>query len=197
MDSEKNARAQANLRMYVNDMLAVERDLIDAVAGQMEDAHVKAEPDIQALITEIFADAVAREERLRELTTTLGGEVGAVFKEAFAAAAGTLAGIYGSFRKHPISRMLRDDHVALNLTAVAYGMLHTTALAYNQTEVAGTALLHLQTLPGQIIRLGHLIPDAVVKELAAEYPHTQLDVIDVARQNIHNAWMNANPDDGL
>ena len=177
--------------MYINDMLAVERDLTNAVSGQMEDEAVKAEPDILALLNEIFADSVARAERLRELTTQLHGEMGAAVKEAIASAAGTLAGLYGSLRKHPISRMLRDDHVALNLAAVAYGMLHTTALAYEEPEVAAAALLHLDSLPGQILQLGHLIPEAVVKELVADYPQAQVHAIDTARRNIENAWDNA------
>ncbi|MDB6140541.1 MAG: hypothetical protein JWO94_3613, partial [Verrucomicrobiaceae bacterium] len=94
-------------------------------------------------------------------------------------------------RKHPVSRMLRDDFVALNVASVAYGMLYTSALAYQEEEVAAIALSHLNALPSQLTELGRLIPEAVVKELTEEYPQANISAIDTARKAIDAAWMDA------
>ncbi|MDB6117104.1 MAG: hypothetical protein JWO08_885 [Verrucomicrobiaceae bacterium] len=187
----ESSPVKSNLRMYVNDMLAVEHDLTNALNGQLADDNIKSEPDIHALLTEILADSIARADRLKTLSDGLDGQVGAVLKEAVSSAAGTVAGWYGMVRKHPVSRMLRDDHVALNVASLAYGMLYTSALAYDHQEIASATLSYMGTLPGQIMELSQLIPEVVVKELAEDYPQVDTSAIDVAKRAMLNVWMEA------
>jgi hypothetical protein len=179
--------AASNLRTYVNDMIAVERDVYNAISGQIEDKHVKEVPEVRALLTEIAAGSKARLESMEALSFKLEGKVGAAIKEAVAAATGLLAGIYGKVRKHPVSRMLRDDQVALNLCATAYGMLYTTALVYDEEEVAIASLEHLNALPSQIIGLTRVIPGIVVKELTEDHPGDP-EAATIAQGAILAAW---------
>jgi hypothetical protein len=179
--------AASTLRTYVNDMIAVERDVYNAVRGQIEDERVREVSEVHALLTEIAAGSRSRLDSMEALSAKLDGKFGAAVKEAVAAATGALAGIYGKVRKHPVSRMLRDDQVALNLCATAYGMLYTTALVYDEEEVAIASLEHLNALPSQIIGLTRVIPGIVVKELTEEHPgHPEAATI--AQGAILAAW---------
>lgn len=179
--------AASNLRTYVNDMIAVERDVYNAVSGQIEDKRVQDVPQVHALLTEIATRSKGRLDNMEALSSKLEGKFGAAIKEAVAAATGLLAGIYGKVRKHPVSRMLRDDQVALNLCATAYGMLYTTALVYEEEEVAIASLEHLNELPAQIIGLTRVIPGIVVKELTEEHPGDP-EAAAIAQGAILAAW---------
>src|SRR6478672_4306854 len=123
-----DSKARQTLLMYVNDVLALERDIQEAVHRQMNDEHVRQQSDAAALIKEIALFTDTRITALGELSNVLGGGVG-VIKEVVAAAAGVLAGLYGKVRKHPVSRILRDDYTALALAATAYSMLYTASVA--------------------------------------------------------------------
>ncbi len=173
--------------MYVNDTLALERDLKEAIDRQIEDEHVERSPEVAALLNEIAIANDARLANLGELSTTLGGGAGAV-KEAVAAAAGVLAGFYGKVRKHPVSRMLRDDYTALALAATAYSMLYTTAVALHDKHVAALAQRHLRDVTPLIMQLSRIIPTAVVAELAADFPDVNREAVEAGREATIRAW---------
>ncbi len=158
-----------NLSMYVNDMAALERHLHDAIVTQNGDDRVKADPAVAALLGRIH---VASHRRMTTMETHAAqlqaGGAGAAVKEAVTAVAGTLAGLYGKVRKHPVSRMLRDDYVALSLAATAYSMLYTTALAVRDIKVAVAALENLESVTPLIMELTRIIPRVVLKELAED-----------------------------
>src|SRR4030095_8523211 len=180
-----------NLRLHVNDMVALEREIHDAVHGQMNDDRVKADPAVKALIEKIHA---AVKIRLRDMEThaaALGDTPGKSVKEAVATVTGTLAGLYDKIRKHALSRMLRDDTVALDLAATAYSMLYTTALALRDLPVANVALRHLRAIPPQVIALTEMIPEVVVRELAADDPNVDKSATELARKNTREAWQAA------
>ena len=174
--------------MYLNDMVALEREIHDAVHGQMNDERVKANPAVKALVEKIHAAAKVRLSDMETHAAALGGSPGKAVKEAVATVAGTLAGLYDKIRKHPVSRMLRDDTVALNLAATAYSMLYTTALALRDLPVANVALRHLRGIPPHVIELTKIIPEVVVRELAADNPDIDQTVVALARKNTRAAW---------
>jgi len=189
--TEKHTAEQiSNLRMYVNDMLALEADISKAVSGQLDDDRVKAEPGVAELLRDIADSSTSRKRALEHLAEQLEGRFGAMVKEAIMSTAGVLAGLYGMVRKHPVSRMLRDNHVALNLAATAYGMLYTTAVTYDDDQIAEVALDHLNELPPQIMKLTRAIPSVVVKELNHGEP-VSLDAESLANEAIEAAWMEA------
>jgi hypothetical protein len=180
-----------NLRMYVNDMLATEQHIREALARQIEDERVKAEPKCAALIGRIHATLQAHVQTLEEQAAAYKSETGAAIKGAITQAAGVLAGLYDKVRKHPVSRMLRDDHVALTLAATAYSMLHTTGLALREVPLATISLRHLKEITPLVMELGELIPSVVVRELAEDEADLDSGAAELARENIAEAWGSA------
>lgn len=178
------------LRSYVNDMLAVERDLHHATSGQAADESVTKLPEVRALVEQISQASDQRIKAFETVSAQYDGKLGAAVKEAVAAAAGTLASLYGKVRSHAVSKMLRDDHVALNLASISYAMLYTTAVAFDAPEVATPALAALNETASHVIKLSSLIPPVVTRELEAENPvNTEAGAQGV--QAIMASWENA------
>ena len=113
--------------MYVSDMIALEKNIENAVAGQCDDRRVKADAQVLAVLQRVHRSCASRLHSLEKFADVLGTEMTGGIKEAVAAAAGVLAGLYDQIRCEPVSRMLRDDYTALCLASVSYTMLHTTA----------------------------------------------------------------------
>lgn len=174
--------------MYVNDMLALEKHILEAVEKQRDDDRVRLDPGCAALVDRIHTLTRAHVIGLENHAAGVGGEPGASIKEAMMSVAGTLAGLYDKLRKHPVSRMLRDDYTALSLTATAYSMLYTTALAMRELAIANVALRHLREVTPLVMELSALIPRIVVKELAEDDPDIDSSIVDIARDNTMEAW---------
>ncbi|MBC8126520.1 MAG: hypothetical protein H8M99_05170 [Gloeobacteraceae cyanobacterium ES-bin-144] len=184
MNQEK---ANDTLLMYVNDVLALERLIEEAVTGQGKDDQVRAHPETAALISEISSCAVTRIDQLKELSESLGSGAG-VIKETVAAVAGAVAGLYDKVRKHPVSRMLRDDYSALALASTAYSMLYTTSLALRNEQVAVVAKRGLEEVAPQVLKVSYLIPAVVVAELADQEPDLNHEAVFTARAASAQAW---------
>src|SRR5688572_306028 len=103
------ASRTATLRMYVNDMVALEKDILMALEKQKDDERVQGDPNTAALLAQVYDITKAHLLTMENHAAAMGGD-GAGLKEAVASVAGTLAGIYDLVRKHPVSRMLRDDY---------------------------------------------------------------------------------------
>ena len=176
-----------NLQMYVNDMAALEKHIIEPIEYQLEDAHVQSDPQVVAVLQKIKTTLHAHVTAL-ENHTVAGNTVGSKVKDAIAVVAGIAAGLYDKVRIHPVSRMLRDDYTALSLTCTAYSMLHTTGLATKDLVVGNLALRHLRDLTPLVMDLSRLIPHTVVKELAEDDPNVDQSVIAHAIENTTDAW---------
>lgn len=181
----------ANLRMYVNDMVALEKDILNALEKQREDERIKTDADVASLVERIQTTTKAHLLTMENHAAAIGGEAGMAIKEAVASVAGSIAGIYDWVRKHPVSRMLRDDYVALSLASTAYSMLHTTGLAYRELPIANVALRHLREITPLIVELSAIIPAAVVRELAEDDSDVDQSVVELARDNTIDAWSGA------
>lgn len=190
MNTELLNQRQSILRTYVNDMIALEEDFAQAVKGQLASEEVQRDPNVADLLHGLAGACEIRKEALERVSKELNGELGATLKEAAAAAAGTLAGLYGKLRKHPVSKMLRDDVTALNLAATSYGMLYTTAVAFHEDEVAETALENLNQLPAEIMDITTQLPGIVVSELAQEDAELNPEAAELASEAIEDAWVN-------
>jgi hypothetical protein len=176
------------LRGYVNDMLAVERDIHSAFRRHKEDRGVRTFPETRAVLQQIedridvhVANLERALERLGEGESTLKAAVGAVL--------GAVAGVYGKLRDDRVSRMLRDDYTALCFACVCYEMLHTTALALGHGELAELALGHLRDYTPAVMAIGELIPDVVTDELTREGKMSSNGgVARLAADNARDAW---------
>ncbi len=175
------------LLMYVNDVLALERAIYETISLQRKDENVRADFETTGLLNEIAACTETRLNDLKTLSESLGGGAG-VIKEAATAVAGVMAGLYDKVRKHPLSRMLRDDYTALALLSTAYSMLYTTAVALSSDQVATIAKRGQCEVAPLVLRISHLIPAVVVAELADDHPDVNHVAIDNAREATSCAW---------
>lgn len=178
------------LRDYVSDMLSVEKHCLESIARQTRDEKFRCFPNAYEILTRI-------ESTLRTHTIALDQYLAAIedggaeskLKKAAASAVGAIAGLYGKIRlEDPVSRSLRDDYTALNLAAISYTMLHTTARALNVSRVADLALQHLNDLTPVIVALSRVIPEVVAKELSAEGKVLEPSAWHDALANTQGAW---------
>lgn len=186
-----NEKHQGSLKQYVNDMLALERDITNAIKLQVDDDRVKEHTDLTVILTQALKGSESRLLLLKQLSDQEGGSVGAVIKEGITAVTGTLAGIYGKVREHPVSRMVRDDIIALDVASVGYGMLLTLGLSIGHNECAALAGLGADETPPLIIALTDLLPAIVAQELAADAPLANPAAAQVAATRIRDAWSHA------
>ena len=71
-------------------------------------------------------------------------------------------------------------------------MLHTTALAVGERDVAELALRHLKDYAPLVIELGEAVPEIVVRELSTEGKVMgSADAAAQAKQNACQAWEQA------
>jgi hypothetical protein len=180
------------LQGYVNDMLAVEQELHQAFRRQKDDAVVKAYPATRALLARIEETIDRHLATLEQSQQRLGGQESSV-KQAVGAVLGVLAGLYDKMRTDRVSRMLRDDYAALSFPTICYEMLHTTALALGERDVATAALRHLEDYTPFIVELTEALPEALVKELEAEGkpPGDGAAAAAEAVRNARQAWERA------
>ena len=174
--------------MYVNDMVALEKHIEDAIDRQRSDERVQALPEVAALVERIHEVTRAHVLTMENHAAAIGGEFGASVKEAVSSMAGVVAGLYDKVRKHPVSRLLRDDYTALSLSCTAYSMLYTTALALREAPVANVSLRHLHELTPLVMELSRIIPSVVLTELAQDDPDIDQTVLARAQSDTIAAW---------
>lgn len=184
-ESETNT---GTLKTYVNDMLALQKHILEAVERQYQDERVKQDDKTFDLIGKLKSTLTHHVTDLEGEVARLGSEVMATAKAAISSTLGVAAGLYDKIRKDPVSRMLRDNYTALNMSSFSYTMLHTTGLAYKDGAVASVALQHLQDLTPLIIHLNEVVPHVVVKELQDEGPGIDPTVAETAIANTQHAW---------
>ncbi|MDB6004138.1 MAG: hypothetical protein JWR15_1125 [Prosthecobacter sp.] len=188
-----SATQNENLRMYVNDTAAMAKHIEEAFDRQRKDEEVRSHIAAHQLIESMHSILAAQRVEMDRQAHELGGGVGAVVKEAVTTLAGSLAGLYGKVRKHPLSRILRDNYMALSLACVAYEMLHTTALGMGQKGLASVALRHLTELTPLIMAVTRIIPEVVLMELAKDDASIDVSVAKQALENTLGAWCSASP----
>ncbi|MCW1923075.1 hypothetical protein OKA05_10970 [Luteolibacter arcticus] len=182
-----------HLTAYLNDMVAVERDISQAVRGQLEDERVDRHEGLRDILLDIVAGSEGRTDFLRKISQGGGGALGAAVKGTVMAVAGTLAGIYGKLREHPVSRMVRDDIIALDVAVTGYGMLLTMARCLDQKECTAFAQLALLGCPPLVSRLDHVLPLVIAHELAEDGPIPVPDGVELAQDAIRQVWQQLPP----
>jgi hypothetical protein len=177
------------LRMYTNDMSALDKHIVEALERQHGDDRFQTDQRVGSFVRDSLDVFRRNVNELQPHIDRFGTGTGKVVKEAVAGALGVAAGVYDKVRKDPVSRGLRDDYVAFNHAAVSYTMLHTTALAYGDEPLAETAQNHLKALTPLIMRVYEIIPHVVVTELQDE-PDAPVrrEAAELALQHGREAW---------
>ena len=184
-----NEKHHGSLKQYVNDMIGLERDIINAVKIQAEDERVREFGELNAILDEMVRASESRLEELKKISGEEAASLGAVLKEGVMAVTGSLAGIYGMMREHPVSRMVRDDIIALDVSSVSYGMLLTLGLSIGHDGCAAVAGKGVDETPRLIVRLTDLLPLIVAGELAADAPLVNPSAVQVATARIRDSWV--------
>jgi hypothetical protein len=174
--------------MYVNDTAAMAKHIEGAFAEQKEDNDVQNHTAVHQLIVKMHSTLAAQRATMEKHAKAEGGGVGAAVKEAVTTVTVALAGLYGKVRKHPVSRIMRDNYTAISLACVSYEMLHTTALALKEQALADTAVRHLKELTPLIMAVTKIIPEVVLEELAKDDASIDFSVAKQALENTLNAW---------
>ncbi len=184
-ESNKNT---TTLRTYVNDMITLQKHILEVTEHQLTDERVKNEAQTVELLVKVKRTLTQQVDDLDKQVERLGSEGMAAAKQAVGHVLGVFAGLYDKIRKDPVSRMLRDGYTALNLSSFSYTMLHTTGLAYHDQAVADLALAHLQQLTPIIMRYNEIIPNVVAAELSDEGSGIDTGVGSEAIENTQQAW---------
>jgi hypothetical protein len=175
------------INSYITDMLALEDHIEKAVKGQLKD--LKDYPEVVGTLRDIHTKVEHHISDLRTLSDrrNVGGVVESV-KRAGSAVAGVAAGVIDLIRTEGLPKNLRDDYTAFSLANIGYVMLHTTALTFDDREVADLAHQHLRDYTDAVIRLNHLIPAAVVRSLEQEGLPVRADIVSEVNENVAQAW---------
>ena len=175
------------INSYITDMLALEDHIEKAIKGQLTD--LKDYPDVLAALRDIHTKVEHHISDLRVVSDQrkAGGVVESV-KRAGSAVAGVAAGVIDLIRTEGLPKNLRDDYTAFSLANIGYVMLHTTALAFEDQEVADLAHQHLRDYTDAVIRLNNLIPAAVVRFLEQQGLPVRADISSEVNEKVAQAW---------
>jgi ferritin-like metal-binding protein YciE len=174
------------INSYIGDMLALEDHIEKALRGQLAD--LKDYPDVVTELRQIHRQVEHHISDLQVLSDRrkAAGVAGAV-KRAGSAVAGAAAGLIDLVRSEGLPKNLRDDYTAFNLANIGYLMLHTTALALGDQEVADLGRQHFRDYAAVILRFDTLVPESVVRYLQQEgLPAT--DVVSQVEKTVKEAW---------
>jgi ferritin-like metal-binding protein YciE len=175
------------INSYITDMLALEDHIEKALKGQLTD--LKEYPEVVVALRDIHTKVEHHISDLRMVSDrrNASGVVASV-KRAGSAVAGVAAGVIDLIRTEGLPKNLRDDYTAFNLANIGYVMLHTTALAFEDQEVADLAHQHFRDYTDAIMRLHKLIPAAVVRFLEQQGVPVRADIVSEVHANVAQAW---------
>jgi ferritin-like metal-binding protein YciE len=183
-----NATPQEAISNYLTDMLSLERHIDKAIESQLSD--LKKYPEVIRELEQIHSTVEFHISSLEGVANNRGGGQGPadMLKKAGSAVLGAAAGVIDLVRTEGLPKNLRDDYTAFSLATISYTMLHTTALALGDNEVATLAHRHLADYARVVMTLHNIIPVAVVQFLKEDgMPVNQTVLAQVAR-NIDEVW---------
>ena len=152
----------------LTELRALERYTLEALELQqheddLEEHHSAAE--LISDVTDVLRDHV---ERLDAQIAVIGGSPQAL-RAAASSMAGAFLGFLSKIRSHETAKMLRDDYTLLSLASVGYLMLHTTAVALRQAEVADLAIRHHRELSPLVNEIAEMLPHLVLHDLSQSF----------------------------
>jgi ferritin-like metal-binding protein YciE len=174
------------INSYIGDMLALEQHIEKALKGQLTD--LKDYPDVVTELREIHRQVEHHISDLRALSDRRNaGGVAESVKRAGSAVAGAAAGLIDLVRSEGLPKNLRDDYTAFNLANIGYLMLHTTALALGDQDVAELGRQHFRDYAEAILRFDTLVPVSVIRYLQQEGLPAK-DVVSQVNRTVKEAW---------
>lgn len=177
---------------WLGDIVALESHVEEAMDHQLE---LDAPNESLKNTIQKFHDNV-RDSKKRAVAyqEQYGSTAGNPVIKAGSELLGKAAGVIDKIRSDSVSKSLRDDYTAYNHVAIAYTMLHTTAMALEDSATEQFAEQGLRTYASMVQELNHVIPEAVLLDLKHndEVPVMDTSVVDRCRATIDGIWKATN-----
>lgn len=182
--------AQA-VNSYISDMLALEDEFEKALSAQVEDLE-KDTPEVAAQLRRIHDLCELHIRNLKDVLERRDPAPSRGLADAVKRAGSIVAGIGAAainvMRTEKLPKNLRDDFTAMNLGAIGYTMLYTTAKSLNEQTVADVAQRHLRDYAEAVMTLHNLIPGAVVSFLQEDGLPASSDVLPEVHRTLEEIW---------
>jgi hypothetical protein len=181
---------QTATQKYARDMIGLEQHILAAVERQSTDQRVMQHESINTMMGRLKATLQDHTAALEAYLRTSDGstDTPAAIRQLAGNLSGTLAGFFTEIRPGHVSQMLRDDYAVLSMATMNYTILHTVALAEEDSYLAQLAIQHLADLTPLIVDVSKLLPMAVTQELFEEGKITDISIGQQALHNTQNAW---------
>lgn len=178
---------QDAINSYITDMLSLEEHIDKAVRGQLED--LEAYPEVSRELKQILRTVEHHVSDLKGLADRRNarGPTDAI-KRAGSTLLGLGAAAIDLIRNEGLPKNLRDDYTAFSLASIGYVMLHTTALALDDQEVADLSQQHFTDYAGAVSLLHTIVPGAVIRFLKEEGLLVREDVLPEISRTIEEIW---------
>jgi hypothetical protein len=175
------------INSYITDMLSLEEHIEKALRGQLED--LKNYPDVIGDLKTIHRTVEHHVSDLRNLSQRRNARTPAdAIKRVGSALLGLGAAAIDLVRNEGLPKNLRDDYTAFSLASIGYVMLHTTALALDDAEVADLARQHFADYAHAVTVLHNVVPGAVIRFLREEGLPVREDVLPEVSRTIEEIW---------
>ena len=175
------------INSYITDMLALEDHIEKAIRGQLQD--IKDYPEVARDLKQIHGTVEHHISDLRGLNERRNTRTPTdIIKRAGSALLGLGAAAVDLIRTEGLPKNLRDDYTAFSLATIGYVMLHTTALALEDREVAELASRHFADYAHAVTLLHNLIPGAVVRFLKEDGLPVRENVLPEISRTIEEVW---------
>lgn len=177
-----------NIKKYATDLLALQRHLLSAVKKQQTSDKVTQKEAIE-LFYQLNLTLSEQATRFESAVEALGGHVNVreEIKNKLAGFTGSIAALVDTVRKDTVSKMIRDDYIALSMLAAGYKMLHTSALIANEENLVKLTREHLGTIAKLITETSKVLPMVVARELSDD-PEVGEEIGNLAVENTQKAW---------
>ncbi len=185
-----NEDATKAVNSYITDMLALEKHIQKALAGQIEDLD-EEDPGFVAEIQRINASVdrhITTLEAMAERRQDGGQKLSDAVKRAASNVLGAGAAAVDFVRSEKLPKNLRDDYTALSLASIGYVMLYTTATSLGDSEVADVARRHLEEHAQNTTRLHAIIPAAVIRFLQRDGLPARSDDLSQIERTVASVW---------
>lgn len=177
---------------WIGDIVALESHVEEAMDHQLK---LDVSNDSLKQAIQRFHDTVRdSKKRAEAYQKQYGSEAGNPVIKAGSEILGKAAGVIDKMRNDSVSKALRDDYTAYNHVAIAYTMLHTTAMALEDKATEQFAEQGLRTYAGMVQEINHIIPEAVLMDLKQndEGPVMDTSILSRCRETIDSIWKSTN-----
>lgn len=185
--SETKKEINHEISDWVGDVVALETHIEEAMDGQLK---LEGTPSLTATIKHFHDTVRASKQRAVNFQNDYGTEAGNPIIKTGASLLGKAAGLIDKVRDDSISKAIRDDYTAYNHAAIAYTMLHTTAMAFEDKAAQEFAEAGLRTYAKLVQEVNHVMPEAVIYNLEQgdHAPVIKPNVVQDCRAVIDSAW---------